>query len=73
MSSGGCSFQLALLPSQAQPRKDLGRHFPLVCRRFNALSRRFHKDPQMFELFVILIDFHVGVPPSNIYATCERR
>ena len=25
-----------------------------------ALSRRFHKDPQMFELFVILIDFHVG-------------
>ena len=38
-----------------------------------ALSRRFHNDSRMFELFVILIDFHVGVPPSNIYATCERR
>ena len=25
-----------------------------------AFSRRFHKNPQTFELFVILIDFHMG-------------
>ena len=52
---------------------DISLKFVDVLTQGIALSRRFHKDSQMFELFVILIDFHVGVPPSSIYATRERR
>ena len=59
------------MPGKALPTISLW--FVDVLTEGRALSRRFHKDPQMFELFVILIDFHVRIPPSNIYATCERR